>query len=91
MKKQKMMMLALIGMLAGGCSSAQGDSMSSDMQTFYEQLSPDAQQKFMQLDKQHKQMAMDVVQQGCKAAHECKGIREKAVEEQYNAQMQGQK
>ena len=97
MKKRNLSRLALLGigitLLAAGCDTAKGDEMSTDMKTFYEQLTPDAQRKFRELDESHKQAAMKILELGCKADIQCKGHRERAVDVQYQNQLRerGQK
>ncbi|MCB1181692.1 MAG: hypothetical protein KDK55_06725 [Chlamydiia bacterium] len=54
-------------------SGINGD-LSPDMQTFYNELSPDAQRKFMALDAQHKMMAIEMSKQECSSKNACKGM-----------------
>jgi hypothetical protein len=91
MHKKKMIALAImgigLGVLAIGHAQAQDEKMSSEMKSFYEQLSPDAKKKFLQLDSDHRDAAMQVMQEkSCKGESQCKGTREKAVQEQYEDQ-----
>jgi hypothetical protein len=87
MKKKNLVTLALLGISAGlsvgGCqkkdpTTAGGantaEQMSPDMQSFYNSLSPDAQQKFLQLDAQHKMMSIEMAQQGCNGKNKCAGM-----------------
>ena len=85
MKKGELAKLALLGisagLMVGGChqkkdtgTASQGsadEQMSQDMQSFYSSLSSDAQKKFVQLDAQHKMMAVEMAQQGCHAKNKC--------------------
>ena len=84
--------LALLGigmtLCTSGCDKAKADEMSGEMKTFYEQLTPDAQRKFRELDESHKKASMKILELGCKADSACKGHRERAVDEQYRNQMQ---
>ena len=93
MKKTKLMSLALLGistvsLLANGCAQTTGDEMTPEMKSFYEQLAPEARQKFLQLDTEHKQMAVEFANQYCKGEAQCGGHREEEVEKLYNQQMQ---
>jgi hypothetical protein len=54
-----------------GYKGSADERMSSDMQSYYNSLSPDAQQKFMQLDAQHKMMAVEMAQQTCSGQNKC--------------------
>lgn len=88
MKKRDLAKLALLGISAGliatGCQQGGGKSgnkgaaaeeqMTSDMQTFYSSLSPSAQKKFMELDAQHRMMAMEMVKGSCNGKNNCKGM-----------------
>lgn len=76
------------GLVVGGCRKAEAEQMSPEMKSFYEQLTPDAQQKFLELDAQHKKTAMQIVESYCKSESQCRGHREQAVERQYSHQMQ---
>lgn len=91
-KKSKFIALAMLGinmgLLCGYTGGGSMEELTPEMRMFYEMLDPKAQKQFMELDKEHKRAAMSVMNQYCKAAHECKGLREKAVQEQYNKQMQ---
>jgi hypothetical protein len=95
MKKKNFSALAMMGismgLVAGGCQKAQSDEMSPEMRNFYEQLTPDAQKKFKELDDQHKKASMGILnsQHACRSESACKGMREQAVEEQYQKQMKG--
>ena len=75
------------GLLVAGCqtkpshppggsrgNTAAAEQMSPDMQSFYNNLSPEAQQKFMQMDAQHRMMAMEMTEQNCKGQNACKGL-----------------
>ena len=93
MKKNKLMSLALLGISAvslvtNGCGKASGDDMTPEMKSFYEQLTPEAQQKFLQLDTEHKKMAVNFANQYCKGESQCGGHREQEVEKLYKQQMQ---
>lgn len=91
MKKRDLVGMAMMGMALAflpGCNKATGDEKDSEMKTFYEQLTPDAQAKFNQLDDKHKKAALKINEQACKGEAQCKGHREQAVEEQYKLQMQ---
>src|SRR6201995_4432678 len=91
MKKRDIINMALVGASLAflpGCNKASGDEMDPAMKTFYEQLTPDAQAKFRQLDSEHKKAAMKINDVGCKNDSGCKGHRERAVEEQYKLQEQ---
>jgi hypothetical protein len=72
------------GLVVGGCQqqgsrnevgpnnkASADEQMSPDMQAFYSSLSPDAQNKFMQLDAQHKMMAVEMANQDCKGQNKC--------------------
>lgn len=87
MKKRDLAKLALLGISAGlmatGCqqggksgnkTAAAEEKMNSDMQAFYSSLSPSAQQKFIELDAQHRMMAMEMIQSACKGKNSCKGM-----------------
>lgn len=87
MKKNDLAMLAMIGISAGlmmgGCEknnhpdrnkASAAEQMSPDMQSFYNSLTSDAQKKFMQLDAQHKMMAVEMAHQGCKGQNKCAGM-----------------
>lgn len=88
MKNRDLTTLAMIGISAGlvvgGCGQKDGktsyykasaaEQLSSDMQAFYSSLSPDAQQKFMQLDAQHKMMAVEMANQSCNGRNKCAGM-----------------
>ncbi len=89
MKKRDLTALAMIGITAGlamttGCQkqdkkSSDGkemtaEKMSPEMQSFHNSLSPDAQKKFMELDAQHKMMAMEMANQSCNGRNACAGM-----------------
>jgi hypothetical protein len=86
MKKKDLIALAMLGIsagLLGGCHkdpktgrAEQGsmEKLSPDMKAFYESLSPEAQQKFMQLDAQHKMMAIEMSNQSCNQQNQCGGM-----------------
>lgn len=89
MKKRDLAKLAMLGISAAmivGCGNAQGDAsgedqpssgqqqQSSDMQSFYNSLSSDAQKKFNQLDAQHKMMAIEMTHQTCNGKNSCAGM-----------------
>jgi len=92
MKKKKLATLAIIGISMGilveGHAQGQIEQMSSDMKKFYEQLAPDTQKKFLELDASHRKSAMQSTAQYCKGENQCPGYPEQAVEEQYNNQTQ---
>ena len=93
MKKTKLISLAMIGISMGLMTIcyAHGPNeqkMNSEMQSFYQMLTPDAQKKFLELDETHKKAALEIYAEGCKALSDCKGYREQAVEQQYSNQMQ---
>ena len=91
--KWKLSTLALIGisLCTSGMAETNGNQMTPDMQAFYRLLNSDAREKFMQLDNAHRQAAMEIYHSYCKAANQCGGHREQAVEEQYYDQTQGRK
>ena len=86
MKKNDLAMLAMIGisagLMVGGCQkngpdrnkASAGEQMSPDMQSYYNSLSSDAQKKFMELDAQHKMMAVEMAHQSCKGQNKCAGM-----------------
>ena len=87
MKRRDLTTLAMIGisagLMVGGCQPNDGRSnnkaaadeqLSPDMQSFYSSLSSDAQQKFMQLDAQHKMMAVEMANQSCNGKNKCSGM-----------------
>lgn len=102
MKKQSLAKLALLGIGAaltlGGCQStndnnnkaAADEQVTPDMQAFYNSLSPQAKEKFMQLDAQHRMMAVQAPQGQCADKNTTCGGKDpnKVVEFQYNNQMQ---
>lgn len=92
MKKWKLSSLAVIGISMGlmttGLAQGTNEKMTPQMQAFYEMLAPDAQKKFLELDTEHKKMALQVYHEYCKTMSQCKGHREQAVEEQHAHQMQ---
>lgn len=59
----------------GGCSKRASSQQfkNMDMQSFQAALSPEARQKFLALDTEHKKMAMEMAEQGCKGKNACKG------------------
>jgi hypothetical protein len=80
---------AALGLLMGlVLSSLNNGEMTPEMNTFYQQLDPAEQQQFQELDTEHKNRAMGIVEKFCKAVQECKGHREESVREQYRLQMQ---
>ena len=86
MKKNELAMLAMIGisagLMVGGCQKngpdrnkvSADEQMSPDMKSYYNSLSPDAQKKFMELDAQHKMMAIEMAHQSCKGQNKCAGM-----------------
>ena len=87
MHKRNLANLALLGITAGlmmsGCqkqSSGQtstnkaDEQMSQDMQKFYNSLTPEGQSQFMQLDAQHKTMAIQMMQSSCNGKNSCQGL-----------------
>lgn len=75
------------GLIVGGCqkkdddrrngnkmSAAEHQRLSPDMKAFYNSLSPEGQRKFMQLDAQHRMMAMEMVNQNCNGKNKCAGM-----------------
>lgn len=89
MKRRDLTTLAMIGISAGlvvgGCQNdgrdgrsnnkaAADEQMSPDMKSFYSSLSSDMQQKFMQLDAQHKMMAVEMANQSCNGKNKCSGM-----------------
>ncbi len=90
MKKRDLATLALIGISAGlvvgGCNQkgknnnhsnnnqSGMEQMSPDMKAFYSSLSPEAQKKFMELDAQHKMMAVEMANQTGVGENKCKGM-----------------
>ncbi len=87
MKKNDLAKLAMIGisagLMVGGCQQKNGpdrnkasadEQMSPDMQSYYNSLSSDAQKKFMELDAQHKMMAVEMAHQSCKGQNKCAGM-----------------
>lgn len=88
-KKSLFASQAALGLMMGlVLSSLNNGDMTPEMKTFYQQLDPVEQQQFLELDTQHKNRAMGIVDQYCKAVQECKGHREESVREQYRLQMQ---
>lgn len=83
MKKRDLATLAMIGisagLLVGGCQQqnksstkmSAAEQMSPDMQTFYNSLSPEGQRKFMELDAQHRMMAIEMSNQKCTGKNNC--------------------
>jgi hypothetical protein len=81
MDKKELARLALLGISAGlmvtGCQKEQtGDPPSNqevngDIESFYNSLTPKAKQQFMQLDTQHKMLAIELYQQHCKGENNC--------------------
>ena len=91
-KKSRLINLAMLGIQMGllfnGCTAkGSEEELNPEMRMFYDMLDPKAQKQFLELDEEHKRAAMSVINQYCKAMHECKGIRERAVQEQYDDQM----
>lgn len=87
MKKRDLTTLALLGIgvgLAVGSCNPKEDSgnnkasaeeqMSPDMESYYKSLSSDAQQKFMQMDAQHRMMAVEMANQSCSGKNKCAGM-----------------
>lgn len=85
--KGKLMTLALMGILFGTVHAE--ETMNPEMQSFYEKLDTRGKERFLELDTKHRQAAMTIVQQYCGSAQGCKGVREKAVEQQYQLQQLG--
>jgi len=50
------------------------EQMGPDMQAFFTSLSSDSQNKFMQLDAQHKMMAIEMAMQTCSGQNKCSGM-----------------
>ena len=50
------------------------EQISPDMQAFYSSLSSDAREKFIQLDAQHKMMAVEMANQSCSGKNKCSGM-----------------
>lgn len=87
-KKRDLVALALLGISAGlfatGCHQQKGNAenqngsammqMNPDMQAFYNSLSADAQKKFMNMDNQHRRMAMEMLNQNGVGQNSCKGL-----------------
>ncbi len=85
MKKRNLATLAMIGISAAlfvtGCQN-QGESeqergleeFSSDMDAFYNSLNAEGQNKFKQLDAQHKMMAIEMSRQSCSGQNSCSGM-----------------
>lgn len=89
MKKRDLATLAILGisagLLVGGCQkrgaggpsntkASAAEQLSPDMQAFYNSLSAESQQKFMQLDAQHKMMAIEMSQQSSGNKNQCSGF-----------------
>jgi len=89
MKKKNLASLAMIGIAAGalvvGCEkqttlgalspkSSGMEEMSTDMQSFYNSLSPEGQKKFEQLDAQHKMMAVEMTKQKKSGDNSCSAM-----------------
>lgn len=87
MKKRNLATLAMlgigVGLAVGGCQQqgnkgnnkgSADEQMSPDMESYYKSLSPDAQQKFMQLDAQHRMMAVEMAHQSCSGKNKCAGM-----------------
>lgn len=83
---KKVTTFALLGIQFALLAGAE-ESMNPQMRTFYERLDPEAQKQFLELDEEHRRAAMSIVDQYCAAVHECKGHRERSVQEQYDRQM----
>ena len=117
MKKRDLATLAMIGvsagLLIGGCqqgrntpprsNTAAAEQVSPDMQSFYSSLSADSKRKFMELDNQHRMMAIEMANQSDYGQNQCSGMGgckadghggpvsrdpNKAVDAQYKNQMQ---
>ena len=87
MKKSNLTTLVMIGMsagfLAGGCEKGKKGFFSSseqlnvavhpELKSFYDSLSNQEKEKFLQLDFQHQMMANEMVLQGCSGKNTCKG------------------
>lgn len=89
MKKRDLTALAMIGisagLVAGGCQQnskskrsntkvSAAEQLSPDMQAFYAALTPEAKKKFMDLDAQHKMMAVEMANQRCNGQNSCSGM-----------------
>jgi hypothetical protein len=90
MKKNDLLNLAMLGISAGllmtSCErrdnkpqtpsthSAAIHQMPADIQSFYSQLSPDAQQKFLQMDNLHRKMSVEMLNHGPQGQNSCKGL-----------------
>ncbi|MCH9625608.1 MAG: hypothetical protein S4CHLAM123_07840 [Chlamydiales bacterium] len=73
------------GLMMGGCNQKETDKkgddtgnkahaaeqLSPDMKSFHDSLSPTAQKKFMELDAQHKMMAIEMANQSCNGRNKC--------------------
>lgn len=68
MKKNKLMMLALMGLLSTGFADGE---VSPDMRTFYESLSAESKEKFLKLDDEHRKMAIDLGENTCGSSSKC--------------------
>jgi hypothetical protein len=88
MKRKNLALLAALGVGAGlfvaGCEekgsnqdgnqATAAEQLSPETQKFYDSLSSQAQKKFMELDAQHRMMAMEMAQQSCSGKNDCKGL-----------------
>lgn len=76
------------GLMVSGCNQKESDKkdngsgnkayaaeqLSPDMKSFHDSLSPTAQKKFMELDAQHKMMAIEMANQSCNGRNKCAGM-----------------
>lgn len=92
MKKRNLATLALMGITMGLLTTSftanDQQTFSPEEKTFYDMLDENGKKEFSELDTKHRKMALSTIEQSCKAEHECKGIRESAVHEQYVDQKQ---
>jgi hypothetical protein len=89
MKKNELLNLAMLGVSVGllvtGCERRENKpknptthsaaiQMPADMQAFYSNLSPDAQQKFLQMDNLHRKMSVEMLNHGPHGQNSCQGL-----------------
>ncbi len=87
MRKKSLLGLAVMGVMASllfaGCQG--GGMMPKNMQAFYNQLDPETQDKFKQLDEKYRKMAVEIVDRYCREGQQqeqdCKLLRERVIED----------
>ncbi len=69
--------------------TAAAEQMNPEMDAFFNRLSPASKRKFMDMDEQHRAMAMELTNASCKGPHNCGGTDpNESVQIQYQNQMQ---